>query len=314
MLIQFILMIFTATLLGWSLGYNNMATIFGPAVISDIVKYRTATIIGAIFIFAGAFLGGSSGLSTMSSISPVTFDVAISSALGTATVVIIMTHFSLPTSITQGIVGALVGVGLIEGGLNWWIVGKIALSWLITPFGAIAIAYVSHIVISLFYNRINSLRIRGSFVRLMSFSFSIYASYSLGANNLANVTGPFIGNGLFGKEEALLIGGAAMALGFLTASKRVIYTVGKGITTMEPFDSAISIFGAGTSLLFFSFIGIPISSAQAIVGSATGVGFVKGIKTLRLRTLFKIVTGWLVTPFVTASIAVIIYMIMKVWG
>ncbi len=44
-----------------------------------------------------------------------------------------MTHFAFPTSITQGIVGALVGVGLIEGGLNWWIVGKLAIVRLITP-------------------------------------------------------------------------------------------------------------------------------------------------------------------------------------
>jgi PiT family inorganic phosphate transporter len=308
-------MISTAIFLGWSLGYNNMATIFGPSVTSDILKYRTATIIGAAFIFAGAVIGGNAGLSTMSKITTVDFKVAVSSALGTAIVVLIMTHYSLPTSITQGIVGALVGVGLIEGGLNWWVVGKIALSWLITPFGALIIAYAAHIVISLFYNRISSLRIRGTFVRLMAFSFSIYASYSLGANNLANVTGPFIGKGLFGREEALLIGGAAMALGFLTASKRVIYTVGKGITTMEPFDSSISIFGAGSALLIFSLIGIPISSAQSIVGSTTGVGFVKGMKTISLRTILKIVTGWLVTPFVTAAIAVIIYMIMKLlWG
>lgn len=309
-----ILMIATAMLLGWSLGYNNMATIFGPLVISDIVKYRTATIIGAIFIFIGAFLGGNSGISTMNSITHVTFDVAISSALGTAIVVLIMTHYSLPTSITQGIVGALVGAGLIEGGINWWIVDKVAVSWVITPFGALAIAYGSYFVLSLFYNQLKSIRIRGTVVRLMSFGFSIYASYSLGANNLANITGPFVGNDLFGRDEALLVGGVAMALGFLTASRKVIYTVGRDITTMEPFDSAISIFGEGTSLLIFSFLGIPISSAQASVGSTAGVGFVKGIKTVSLKTILKILTGWLVTPFITGAITVIIYMIMKVWG
>lgn len=309
-----ILMISTAMLLGWSLGYNNMATIFGPLVISDIVKYRTATIIGAIFIFLGAFLGGNAGISTMSSITHVTFDVAVSSALGTAIVVLIMTHYSLPTSITQGIVGALVGVGLIEGGIDWWIVGKVAVSWVITPFGALAIAYASYFVVSLFYNQLRSIRIRGTVVRLMSFGFSIYASYSLGANNLANITGPFVGDGLFGKDEALFIGGLAMALGFLTASRKVIYTVGRDITTMEPFDSSIAIFGEGTSLLIFSFLGIPISSAQASVGSTAGVGFVKGIKTVSLKTIVRIVTGWLVTPFITGSIAVIIYMIMKIWG
>jgi len=309
-----LLMIATAMLLGWSLGYNNMATIFGPLIMSDIIKYRTATIAGAIFIFLGAFIGGNSGISTMNSVTHVTFDISVSAALGTAIVVLIMTHYSLPTSITQGIIGALVGVGLVEHDVNWWIVGKVAASWIITPFGALVIAIFSYIVISLFYNRLKSLRIRGTMVRLMSFSFSIYASYSLGANNLANITGPFVGKGLFGHEEALLIGGLAMALGFLTASKKVIRTVGKDITIMEPFDSSIAIFGEGTSLLIFSFLGIPISSAQASVGSTAGVGLVKGLKTVSLKTIVKIVSGWLITPFITGTIAVIIYMIMKVWG
>lgn len=307
-------MILSATLLGWSLGYNNMATIFGPIIISDIITYRIATVIGAAFIFLGAFFGGNSGLSTMSSITSVNFDVAISSAIGTAIVVLIMTHYSLPTSITQGIVGALVGVGIIEGGINWPIVGKVAASWVITPFGALAIAFGSYILVSFFYNKLKSLRVRGSIVRLMSLGFSVYASYSLGANNLANITGPFIGKGLFGREEALIVGGLAMAFGFLTASKKVIYTVGHDITAMEPFDSAISIFSEGTSLLIFSFLGIPISSAQASVGSTAGVGAVKGIKAISLKTIIKITIGWLITPFVTGAIAVIIYLIMKRWG
>ncbi|BBJ27691.1 inorganic phosphate transporter [Athalassotoga saccharophila] len=309
-----LLMIATAMLLGWSLGYNNMATIFGPLITSDIIKYRVATITGAIFIFLGAFLGGDSGISTMNSVTHVTFDISVSAALSTAIVVLIMTHYSLPTSITQGIIGSLVGVGLVERDVNWWIVGKVAISWLITPFGALVIAVFSYIVISLFYNRLKSLRLRGTVVRLMSFGFSIYASYSLGANNLANITGPFVGKGLFGREEALLIGGIAMALGFLTASKKVIRTIGKDITIMEPFDSSIAIFGEGTSLLIFSFLGIPISSAQASVGSTAGVGIVNGIKTVSLKTILRIVSGWLVTPFITGTIAVIIYMVMKIWG
>lgn len=309
-----LLMIATAMLLGWSLGYNNMATIFGPLIMSDIIKYRTATIIGAILIFFGALMGGDAGISTMNSVTHTTFDISVSAALGTAIVVLIMTHYSLPTSITQGIIGALVGVGLINQDIDWWIVGKVAISWLITPFGALGIAFLSYMVIAFFYNQLRSLRIRGTIVRLMSFSFSIYASYSLGANNLANITGPFVGKDLFSKEEALVIGGAAMALGFVTASKKVIRTVGRDITIMEPFDSSIAIFGEGTSLLIFSFLGIPISSAQASVGSTAGVGLIKGVKTVSSKTIFKIVSGWLVTPFITGTIAVIIYMIMKIWG
>ncbi len=310
----FLFIVIPAGLLGWSLGYNNMSTLFGPSVVADIVKYRTATILAGAFILIGALIGGRAGLGTVSSITTLTVQLAVSASIATTLTTLVMTYLSLPTSLTQGIFGAMVGIGMLTGNVNWPKLVEVVIFWGLTPFGAVLIAYLAHRFLSRYYNRIKSLRVRGSLIRILSVSFGIYAAYSLGANNLANVTGPFVGKGMLSDWWALVVGGAAMALGALTSSRKVIYTVGRGVTAMEPFDSAISIFAESTSLLIFSFIGIPISSAQAVIGAVVGVGLVKGTKMINSRMLFKIISGWIATPFVTAAIAVIIYLTLKHWG
>ena len=51
----------------------------------------------------------------------------------------------------------------------------------------------------------------------------------------------------------------------------------------------------------------PLNLEQAVVGAVLGVGIVKGISTVRKRTLINILFGWFLTPMVAIIIAVCIY-------
>ncbi|PKL20110.1 MAG: inorganic phosphate transporter, partial [Spirochaetae bacterium HGW-Spirochaetae-4] len=44
--------------MGWSLGANDAANIFGTAVGTKMVRFRTAAIISCLFIILGAVVGG----------------------------------------------------------------------------------------------------------------------------------------------------------------------------------------------------------------------------------------------------------------
>ena len=57
--------------LGWSLGANDAANIFGTAVGTKMVKFRTAAIISSIFIILGAVITGSGASQTLSSLGAV---------------------------------------------------------------------------------------------------------------------------------------------------------------------------------------------------------------------------------------------------
>jgi PiT family inorganic phosphate transporter len=299
--------ILASALVGWSLGRNNVATLFGPSVVSGIMNYRVATVMAGIFVFIGSIIHGSAGLSTVNSITKVSLGISLSASIGTAILIILMTHFSIPTSITQGIVGSLVGLGMMNGYVNWHIVLKVAIFWVIAPFGAIAISFISHKLLSMHFNKIKSLRKRQTILQMMTLLFGIYASYSLGANNVANVIGPFVGKGMLNTTQALLIGGSVMAFGALMSSRKVIYSVGKNITSMEPFDASIAVFSESTTLFVYSLLGIPTSSVQSSIGSTIGIGFVKGLKTVNFKGISRMIIGWIITPFLTALFSMMIY-------
>ena len=49
-------------LLGWALGCNDIAKTFGAAVHSQMISYRTAAFLSAVFVIIGAFIDGKEGL------------------------------------------------------------------------------------------------------------------------------------------------------------------------------------------------------------------------------------------------------------
>ena len=53
----------------------------------------------------------------------------------------------------------------------------------------------------------------------------------------------------------------------------------------------------------YTFIGVPVSTSQAVIGAVLGVGIVKGISTVSGRTLVNILVAWLLTPAVAGFIA-----------
>ena len=105
--------------LGWSLGANDAANVFGTAVKSRMVKFWTAAILAALFVLVGALLGGQSGIETLQNLTPFTFQQAIITSVAAACTVTLMTILGLPVSTSQAVVGAILGVGLLNRQLNF---------------------------------------------------------------------------------------------------------------------------------------------------------------------------------------------------
>ena len=60
------LLLFSGLFMGWSLGSVDSASAFGTAVATRVVKFRTAVIIIAIMVVAGAFIAGENNIGKLS--------------------------------------------------------------------------------------------------------------------------------------------------------------------------------------------------------------------------------------------------------
>jgi inorganic phosphate transporter, PiT family len=139
----------------WSVGANDLANVMSTTMGSKALTVRQAMIIAVVFEFAGAILGGSGVTTTIRSgiidTSALTHapDLLMHGMLavllaGTAWM-LLASYLGLPVSITNAIVGGLVGFGMIVLGVHaiyWTQVRWIALSWVISPLSAGIIAYI----------------------------------------------------------------------------------------------------------------------------------------------------------------------------
>jgi len=247
-------------------------------------------------------------METLRGLTDLTLKMAVVSSVAAALTVTIMTVLGLPVSTSQAAVGAILGVGFVNEQLNLAGLGKVVACWFGTPIGGLIISIVLYRLLARLYNR-SKLDLFDSdiLLRLSLIVAGSYAAYTLGANNVANVTAVFVGAGQLTVFAATLIGGLSIALGILTFSRGVMDTIGKKLVRLDPFSALIVVLAEGLTVHFYTFIGVPVSTSQAVIGAVLGIGIVKGVKTVNRRTLTNILLGWFLTPTIACFIAVALY-------
>jgi len=296
--------ILSGIFMGWSLGANDAANIFGTGVTSQLIKFRTAIILLGIFVITGAVLEGPKCMHSLNKLGALDINQAFICTLAAALTMTILTFMSIPASTSQAIVGAIIGATIIVQQPNWLQFGKMLLCWILTPVGGAVIAYILYQLFDYFISRrIRSTRSLQRFLKVTMIVAGCYGSYALGANNVANTTGVYVNTGLFSPLAGSLIGAIAIIIGAATYSKRVMETVGNRITIIGPQGAVIATLSHSITIHIYTQIGIPVSSSQAIVGAVAGIGFVRGIKAVNRKVMRQIFTGWLLTPIIAGLVA-----------
>lgn len=301
--------IISGAFLGWTLGANDAANIFGTAVYTKVVKYRVAVMLTGIFVILGAYFEGAKGVNKLSDFaynggvdtSTIAFIVMLAAAL----TVFSMTMLKFPVSTSQAVIGSIMGAGLLSGQTDFSKSAKFFSAWFLTPVGGLVISFVIYkLYILLIEKRIKNIVFYDNFIKAGFYISGMFSAYSLGANNVANVTSVYSGQlNLISTKLAVLIGGISIALGVVTFSRRVMETVGTGLVKLSPVSGFISVLASGITVYIYAQIGIPVSSSQAIVGAIIGIGLVKGVNTVKLKTIKGIFIAWFSTPTIAALLS-----------
>ncbi|KAH6809608.1 phosphate transporter 2 [Perilla frutescens var. frutescens] len=143
-----------------------------------------------------------------------------------------------------------------------------------------------------------------------------FMSFAHGGNDVSNAIGPLaaalsiLQGGTTGAEilipnDVLAWGGFGIVAGLMMWGYRVIATIGKKITELTPTRGFAAEFAAASVVLGASKLGLPISATHTLVGAVMGVGFARGLNSVRAETVREIVTSWVVTIPAGATFAVI---------
>lgn len=297
-------------LIAFGIGSNDTSNALGICIGAGVIKLRKAVLLFGCFVLIGIMVQGQKVMKTVGKdlldVNPSIMSIALSVS---ALLIILSNWKKLPLSTHQVIIGSLTGSGLASGAdINFLSIYKIILSWIISPPVAFLTSLLLYRTMEKTISKLSLFRIE-RILRVVLLLSGILIAYNTGANELATILGPVIHSGLIEKIRASLLGSLFVFLGAVILSHRVIETIGKGITTLDPYSGFAAQFGAGICVLFFTSLGMPISTTYCIIGGISGVGMSKGMKTVRIELIKKILANWVLAPSLAFLIS---FIIMKV--
>lgn len=326
--------------LGWSLGANHAVNVFGTAVVSKMVKFKNAAIIAGLFVILGSVFGGGGTTKTLNdlgSVNAIAGSFCVALAVGIS--ITYMTKVKLPVSTSQAVIGGIIGWNIFTGSptdLNT--LSKILLSWVASPIVAGVFGFLLFKLVKQLLKKwkIHLLRIDG-YTRVGLIIVGALASYSLGANNIANVMGMFVSASMFGDlnlfgititgvQQLFFLGGFAIAIGIFTYGRAVMNTVGKDLVKISPITGFVVVLAEFLVLFIFTSqeleslllsLGlpaiplVPLSSTQAFIGAVIGVGLAKDPASIDFKVFGKISLGWVIAPLSAAIITFVSLFFMQ---
>ena len=330
--------------LGWSLGANDAANVFGTAVGSRMVRFTTAALICGVFVVLGAFVSGTGAAQTLGKLGAVNaLGGSFMAALAAGLTVLWMTKLGLPVSTSQAIIGSIIGWNLFSDSYtDISSLLKILSTWIICPLLSAVIAALLFTLAKIFVRKIGVGLIRmDGYTRLALILAGAFGAYSLGANNIANVMGVFVPVAPFpdlqfgqdfsvsSAQQLFLVGGLAIAVGVFTYSKRVMMTVGSELMTLTPLAAWVAVMSHSIVLFLFASERleqllanmslptiplVPVSSSQAVVGAVIGIGMLQGGREIQWPRIYGIVRGWVITPVISCLLCFVgLYFLQNVF-
>ena len=321
-------MIFTviglALLFDFINGFHDTANAIATSVSTRALHPSHAIIMAAVLNFAGAMY--STGVAKTiradidNSAQHVDEHIIIAALIGAVLWNILTWWLALPSSSSHALVGGIIGAVLISvgpDGLNFYGIGKIVLSLILSPLIAIITGCLVMTLLFCVFGRFSPSAVNGKFKKMQILSAAMMA-FSHGSNDaqksMGIITLALLAGGYIEVFEVptfvKLLAATAMACGTAVGGWRIIKTIGGKIFKLEP----ISGFAAdlNSSLVIFSatLLHLPVSTTHVVSGSIMGVGTAKRLSAVRWGVAQQMVAAWVMTIPSTAVIGAVAYKVI----
>lgn len=323
MLVPYLLGMFLAI----NMGGSGTGPSFSAAYGANVIRKSLIPGLFGVMVFLGAVIAGSNTASTLGSdiINPSQLNsVLVAVVFFSVSISLLIANFAgIPQSTSQSTVCALIAPTVYFHTFNSnKIFYEIVPTWFILPIAAFIISFLlgkyiykplrrRGYTISAKVN--NSYLLKGLLIVL-----SLFVAFSIGANNVANATGPLTQMTInffdlepgkydwFISKFSILIIAPCFAIGSSVFGHKIMRNTGKEIVLFGRIEAAIIAFISASLLLFASlYKGIPSSLVQLNVASIIGIGIAKlGVKNIFRKTQVRnFFFMWLVSPLVAFFIS-----------
>lgn len=306
-------------------GFHDAANVVSTVIATRVLKPLVAICMASVLNVIGATqISGvaqtiASGLVDPNYTSSITIIAAL---LGAIIWNVLTWSLGIPSSSSYALIGGLIGAVWAQTGVQaiyWYpLIKKVIIPMVLSPLIGCLFSFSFLKMLRFFIKRFNKFTRLFACLQIVS---SALVALSHGLNDAQKSMG-IITLGLFSagviSTDAIpfwVILSCALVIGIGTASGgfRIIHTVGFRITHLKPYQGFAAESGSSLVILLASFLGMPISSTQMIVGSITGVGLAKGEPSVEWKTARSLVVTWVLTLPLAAGFSCLIFMLFNVF-
>ena len=308
------------------IGANDASNVFGSAVGSRMVKFRSAIIFFIIFIILGAVINAENP-------SKIYGDLVLDYPelkkifliiLPVVLVTIISLKIKIPSSISQSIIFSLIGFSLAEKlNINYDLLKKLIYFWVATP----VLAFLFSIIFCWFlFNLVRIFKLNifqiDYQIRIFLVLFGCIAAFALGAHLTAAIVGiyaPFLNlnielmnfNLVLDDNKLYFFGSLLIGVGAFIFSQKIVKSIGSQISNIKPIPALailltqiLILFTFSSSFIIDSFnlflpfelFAMPLSASHITFASIIGIASFNKFREVKPRYTKKIILSWIIIP------------------
>ncbi len=278
----------------------------------------------------------------------------IAALLGAISWNLLTWRLGLPSSSSHALIGGLVGSAIASAGNNWNVViwsapvpGKPWYAWggllfkviipmFSSPILGFVVAFLWMTVLYIVLSTCRPSTVNRVFRKLQIFSAG-YLGFSNGSNDAQKTMG-IIALALFSATRSGELAGPhpwlqflrtpefkialwvkcvcafTLAAGTATGGRRIIRTLGRKVSRLQPVNGFAAESIAATVLMATARLGMPVSTTHAVSASIMGVGAARNHKAMRWHLVESIVWTWFMTLPATGLIAFVVMRLLRALG
>ncbi|MFF3646844.1 inorganic phosphate transporter [Streptomyces sp. NPDC002564] len=301
------IVIVTALVFDFTNGFHDTANAMATTISTGALKPKTAVAMSAVLNLVGAFLsvevaktisGGivnEDGLKT---------EVIFAALVGAILWNLLTWLVGLPSSSSHALFGGLIGAAVMSMGWSSINGGTVVTKILIPALAAPLVAGIAAMLATRLTYRIGrntDTKATAKGYRVGQIASAGLVSLAHGTNDaqktmgiitLALVTGGVLNPGANPPMWVIVSAGVAIALGTYLGGWRIIRTMGKGLTDLQPQQGFAAQTSAATVILASSHLGFSLSTTQSCSGAVMGAGLGRRGGVVRWSTATRMFVAW----------------------
>ncbi|MBQ9057970.1 MAG: inorganic phosphate transporter [Atopobiaceae bacterium] len=295
-------------------GFHDTANAIATTVYTKALSPRVAILMSAVMNFIGALTSEKVAMTIAHGLVDIELElyVVLAALIGAIVWNLFTWWRGIPSSSSHALIGSLIGATMVftasaEHVMWEGVLMKVIIPLFTSPLIGLVLGFALMKLIFAIFANWKPAKANTFFHKIQIVS-SMFMAYSHGNNDAQKTMGimtiALIADGMLAAGSGVplwvkLFCAITMALGTSLGGRRIMKTMGSGVTKLEPSIGFVSQLASGVAIETMTALGAPVSTTQVITTSIMGAGSAKRIKGVRWGVARGILAAWVITLPIT---------------